>query len=194
MDGTSWPRVPENCGVTFEPQPVLHGRSLTLRPLRGVDFDALYAVARDPLLWEQHPVSDRHSRAVFEEFFADALESGGALVVVARDGPVIGSSRFHGYDEQRSEVEVGWTFPSRSHWGGTTNLELKQLMLGHALRSVKRVVFLVGPENYRSQRAMEKIGARRAGTRLDGAGQENVLFEFGRKDLPSLMAGGSASR
>ena len=169
--------------MPFDRQPVLRGRGVSLRPLEAGDFDALYEVARDPLVWEQHPERHRYRRDVFKRFFAEALESGGALAVIADDGGVIGSSRFHGYDEQRSEVEIGWTFVSRSHWGGVTNRELKRLMLDHAFQFVERVVFLVGPENHRSQRALEKIGARRAGTRADGSGQENVLFELRRHDF-----------
>jgi N-acetyltransferase len=169
--------------MPFDPQPVLRGRGLSVRPLQGDDFDALYEVARDPLVWAQHPERDRHDGEVFKRFFAEALESGGALAVIADDAGVIGSSRFDGYDEQRSEVEIGWTFLSRSHWGGVTNRELKRLMLDHAFQFVERVVFLVGPKNHRSQRALEKIGARRAGTRSDGSGQENVLFELRRHDF-----------
>jgi RimJ/RimL family protein N-acetyltransferase len=54
----------------------------------------------------------------------------GALDGTATSPPlVIGSSRFHGYSEERSEVEIGWTFLARSHWGGRYNGELKRLML-----------------------------------------------------------------
>ncbi len=148
-----------------------------------MDFEALYAVARDPLIWSQHPVPDRHRFEVFQQFFAAAVGSGGALVVMRSDGEIIGSSRFHGYDEQRGEVEIGWTFLARSHWGGTANRELKWLMLGHAFRYVERVVFLVGPENRRSQRSLEKLGATCVGTRLDRVGQQSVLFELRRQDF-----------
>ncbi|MFC6023292.1 GNAT family N-acetyltransferase [Plantactinospora solaniradicis] len=166
--------------MPFDPQPVLLGDSVGARPLRAADFDALYEVARDPLIWAQHPVRDRYRRDVFTEFFAESLASGGALAVVSDDGDVIGSSRFHGYDERLGEVEIGWTFLARSYWGGRTNGVLKALMLEHAFRFVERVVFLVGPENRRSQRALEKIGAVRVGTRPDTAGQECILFEVRR--------------
>lgn len=166
----------------FNPQPVLVGPSLSVRPLRQGDFEALYAVARDPLVWAQHPASNRHLRCVFEHFFDDAIDSGGALAIVAGEDEVIGSSRFHAYDEQLSEVEIGWTFLARSYWGGGANREVKQLMLEHAFRSVRRVVFLVGAENHRSQRALEKIGAERAGTRVDGSGQQSLLFEIRREN------------
>jgi RimJ/RimL family protein N-acetyltransferase len=165
--------------MPFDLQPVLKGELLELRPLRPGDFQALYAVASDPLIWEQHPNSDRHREEVFREFFREALESGGALVAIdLRDGRVVGSSRFHGYDEARGEIEIGWTFLARSHWGGRYNGEMKRLMLGHAFRFVDNVVFLVGPHNLRSRRAVEKIGGVLAGTRPNEAGRESVVYRI----------------
>src|SRR3984885_13648575 len=103
-------------------QPVLKGQLLELRPVRPEDFHDLYAVASDPLIWEQHPVRARYKEEVFKEFFRDALQSGGALVAIdSKDGRVIGSSRFHGYNSEQSEIEIGWTFLGRAHWGGTYN-------------------------------------------------------------------------
>ena len=150
--------------MPFDLQPVLKGELLELRPLRQEDFPELYSVASDPLIWEQHPNKDRYKEEVFREFFREALESGGALVALdSRDGRIIGSSRFHAYDEEKSEIEIGWTFLARSHWGGVYNGEMKQLMLRHAFRFVNSVVFLVGPQNLRSQKALEKIGGVRVG-------------------------------
>src|SRR5262249_62170000 len=107
------------------------------------------------------------------------LESGGALIAIdTRDGRIIGSSRFHGYDEERSEVEIGWTFLARSHWGGRYNGEMKRLMLQHASRFVERVVLLVGMAHRRSQRAVEKIGGVRVGTRPDASGRDSILYQI----------------
>ena len=165
--------------MPFDLQPVLKGELLELRPLRAEDFDALFAVAADPLIWEQHPASDRYQEEVFRKFFQEALESGGALVAIdAKDGRIIGSSRYHGYDETRSEVEIGWTFLARSYWGGRYNGEMKQLMLRHAFQFVDRVVFLIGPQNLRSQRAVEKIGGVRVGMRPDASGRESVVSQI----------------
>jgi RimJ/RimL family protein N-acetyltransferase len=91
---------------------------------------------------------------------------------------VIGSSRYHGYDEAKSEIEIGWTFLARSHWGGTWNRELKELMLRHAFQFVQSVIFKVGPQNWRSQRAVEKIGGVRVGTVHDDTGRESVVFQL----------------
>jgi len=166
----------------FELQPTLTGELIGLRPLQPADFDQLLAVACDPLIWEQHPSSDRYQEPVFREFFRDALESGGALLAYdQKDGRTIGSSRFYGYDSVRSEVEIGWTFLARSHWGGRYNGEMKRLMLDHAFRFVRHVVFLIGPKNIRSQKAVEKIGAVRIGTRPNKMGQESVCYQITRE-------------
>src|SRR4051794_28109261 len=127
--------------MEFDAQPVLTGELVALRPLVPGDWDALYAVASDPLIWEQHPVSDRWREPVFRTFFDEALASGGALAALdCSDGRVIGSSRFHGFDPERREVEIGWTFLARSHWGGAYNGEMKRLMLDHAFRFVDGVL------------------------------------------------------
>jgi N-acetyltransferase len=163
-----------------EPTPHLVGELVELRPLREDDFAALYAVASDPLIWEQHPVP-RYRADVFREFFAEHLASGGALLALdRRTGAVIGTTRFHGYDPERSEVEIGWTFLARSHWGGAYNAEMKSLMLAHAFRSVETVVFLVHPDNIRSQRSVEKLGAVHIGERLDGSGNRSYAYTIAR--------------
>jgi RimJ/RimL family protein N-acetyltransferase len=165
--------------MRFDLQPNLAGDLLRLRPLQPEDWDALYAVASDPLIWEQHPINDRHREDVFRGFFREALESGGALIVIdSKDGRVIGSSRFARYDEGQSEIEIGWTFLARSHWGGRYNGEMKRLMLDHAFRFVKRVIFSVGPQNLRSQRAVERIGGVRVGSRTDAGGRESVVYQI----------------
>lgn len=143
----------------FDAQPVLTGATVTLSPLRNEDWDALFAVAADPLIWEVHPAHDRWQEPVFRRFFADAMASGGCLII--RDntsGAVIGSSRYDRTRVEPGEVEIGWTFLARAYWGGATNRELKTLMIAHALRWFDAAVFYVGETNIRSRRAMEKIG------------------------------------
>jgi RimJ/RimL family protein N-acetyltransferase len=163
----------------FDLQPHLKGELLELRPLRPEDFDSLYAVASDPRIWELHPARNRYEKSVFQEFFREAMESGGALIALdSKTGSVIGSSRFHGYDSQRSVVEIGWTFLARAYWGGVYNGEMKQLMLRHAFQFVDSVLFVVGLQNLRSRRAVEKIGGVLVGSRTDGNGRENVVYQI----------------
>ena len=167
----------------FELQPYLVGDLLELRPLRPEDWDSLFLVASDPLIWEQHPAHDRYKEEVFKEFFREALESGGAFVVIDRKTKkVIGSSRYFGFEPRKREVEIGWTFLARSHWGGNYNRELKRLMLDHAFKFVESVVFIVGVTNIRSQKAMEKIGGvrveRREMTNSQGTTVERVVYQI----------------
>ena len=151
--------------MSFDLQPNLRSDLIQLRPLRRDDWDDLFAIASDPLIWEQHPESDRYKEEVFRAFFKGALESGGAFVVIdTKTQQVIGSTRFHGYDPEKSEIEIGWTFLARKYWGGRYNAEMKQLMLTHAFKFVENVVFFIGENNIRSQKATEKIGAVKSGT------------------------------
>ena len=167
--------------MPFDLQPTLKGELIELRPLRPADWDALFAAASDPLIWEQHPEPDRYKADVFRRYFDGALDSGGAFAVVdRRTGRIIGSTRYHAYDETAGEIEIGWTFLAREFWGGAWNGEMKRLLLDHAFKFVDRVVFLVGPANYRSQRAMEKIGGVRDGTRVNGLGRESLAFVITR--------------
>src|SRR5271163_2228710 len=100
--------------MLFDFQPALRGALVELRPLRPEDADGLFAVASDPLIWEQHPVRDRYKPDIFGALFGESLASGGALTALdCKDGRIIGSSRFHGYNVQASEVEIGWTFLAR---------------------------------------------------------------------------------
>ena len=164
-----------NLGTSFfDLQPTLKSRLLQLRPLRREDYHDLYGVASDPLIWRQHPAKDRCEEGVFKGFFQKALDSGGALVAIdCKNGQMIGSSRFHGYDKEKSEVEIGWTFLARSHWGGTYNREMKSLMLRHALTCVDTVVFLVDPQNHSFAEGKEKYRRRSRGVtpKRRGTGQ-----------------------
>jgi len=171
--------------VPFDLQPTLRGKLLELRPLLADDFESLFAAAGDPLIWEQHPDSLRYKREVFQKYFDSAIESGGAFAVIElASGRIIGSSRYWNLDPSVSEVEIGWTFLQRAFWGGLYNGELKRLMIDHALRFVDRVVFIAGENNLRSQKALEKIGARFVKTlerpSPDGVMQRNVVFAVGK--------------
>lgn len=165
--------------MSFEYQPTLTGTLLSLRPLRPEDFDALYAVASDRLIWEQHPAWDRYQPEVFRKLFDEFIATKGTLVAAdLATGQVIGSSRYHGYNPETRDVEIGWTFLARSHWGGKYNGEMKSLMLAHAFRYVDSVVFMIGPENWRSRKAVEKIGAVYEGTRPRPGGGESVVYRI----------------
>jgi RimJ/RimL family protein N-acetyltransferase len=170
-------------------QPVLKGQLLELRPLRPEDFSDLYAVASDPLIWAQHPHNTRYQEEVFKKFFRDALACGGALIAIdSQTGRVIGSSRYDGYHKEKSQVEIGWTFLARSHWGGIYNGEMKLLMLEHAFKFVNNVVFVIGIQNFRSQKAVEKLGAVRVGSTVDSGGADCFVYRLERNGVTGQVA------
>lgn len=144
-------------------QPTLETERLTIRPMSEADREPLFAIASDPMIWEQHPIHDRWRREVFDAFFDEGLASGGALVIQRKsDGAVLGSTRYDRYDPaEGGVVEIGWTYLARDCWGKGINPEMKRAMLAHALADVGRVEFRVGDTNYRSRIALEAIGAER---------------------------------
>lgn len=146
--------------MDFNIQPTLENEFVKIEPLKESDFETLYAVASDPLIWEQHPNKDRYKREVFENFFKGAIESGGAFLVFDnKTNKPIGSSRFYDYNPTNKSILIGYTFFARSHWGSTYNPALKSLMIDYAFQFVNAVIFHIGAVNIRSQKAIERLGA-----------------------------------
>jgi RimJ/RimL family protein N-acetyltransferase len=176
--------VTNDVTMNFDYQPTLQGARVIARPIAPTDWPSLLAAASDPAIWEQHPESNRYKPDVFRRYFDGAIQSGSALAFVDRNsGNVIGSSRYHGLDPAKREIEIGWTFLALDYWGGSYNAEIKQLMLDHAFRFVETVVFWVGETNLRSRRAMEKLGATlRPGShhRDSNGDQPHVVYEIRR--------------
>jgi RimJ/RimL family protein N-acetyltransferase len=171
--------------VQFERQARIENERVRLEPLLPGDFDALYAVAADPLIWEQHPSKNRYQREVFATYFEGAIASGGAFRVLDNaTGALIGSSRYYDLDEAQRAVAIGYTFIARSHWGGHYNRALKTLMLEHAFKFVDRVIFHVGAGNLRSRKAMEKLGGVLIGevamSYHGEASHPNVIYKIDR--------------
>ena len=167
-------------------QPELENHLLVLRPLREEDFEELYKVASDPLIWEQHPSRDRCQKDVFELFFKEAIESGGAFAIIdKKTNQIIGSTRFHVVKETQNAIEIGWTFLAREYWGGYYNQSMKHLMIEYAFDFVENILFYIHEENTRSQKAVEKIGAGRI-TSLEGKALEkrsnaSVIYNINKK-------------
>lgn len=164
-------------------QPSIENEFIRIQPLDKQDFDELYKIASDPLLWEQHPNKDRYKKEVFESFFDDAIQSKGAFLVFDnKTGEVIGSSRFYDFNKAEKSIIIGFTFISRSHWGTNYNRALKSLMLNYAFQVVDKVIFHIEINNIRSQKATEKLGAIKIGQMERGyVGSEkklNFIYEL----------------
>jgi RimJ/RimL family protein N-acetyltransferase len=153
--------------MSFNLQPInLKNEIIQLIPLQETDFSALYKVASDPLVWEQHPNKLRYQRDVFQNFFEGAMLSKGAFLIRdTKTNEVIGCSRYYDFNENENSTEtsvlIGYTFIGRNFWGKGYNKALKKLMLDYAFQFVDKVYFHIGAYNYRSQKAIEKIGAQK---------------------------------
>jgi len=150
--------------MNFSIQPTLENDKALLLPLRQDDFNAVFAVASDPLVWEQHPNKDRWQKEVFTTFFEGAINSAGAFKIIDKSsGAVAGCSRFYNYQPQESSIMIGYTFYATRCWGTGLNRSVKKLMLDYVFQYVDRVLFQVGAGNRRSQIAMERLGAVKTG-------------------------------
>lgn len=164
-------------------QPELRGSQVYLRPLKAEDFDILFQAASDPLIWQQHPDSERYKIERFKIYFDSALRSQSAFVIVDNaTGELIGSSRYNHYSKEQNSVEIGYTFLIRKYWGGQYNQELKSLMLNYAFQFVNTVYFIIGKNNHRSRKAIEKIGGDliidTSKVLLDGDMSQSVAYKI----------------
>ncbi|CUS45819.1 MAG: GNAT family N-acetyltransferase [Pseudomonadota bacterium] len=172
----------------FDFQPTLSGDLLTLRPQVEEDWDALFAVASDPAIWAMHPMRERYREPVFRKFFEEALADHGGLVARDRaDNRVFGFSRYSELFTNPGEVEIGWTFLACDRWGGGWNREMKRLMLTHAFGFYDTVIFRIGDENFRSRKAVEKIGGvltdRVQEYRIGDAVIRHVTYAIAKRDF-----------
>jgi RimJ/RimL family protein N-acetyltransferase len=158
-------------------QPILENEKVLLSPLKEEDFEALYATASDPKIWEQHPNQDRWKRDVFNNFFEGAIKSKGAFKIIEKStGKIIGSTRFYDFNEQEKSILIGYTFYAKAYWGKGFNQSVKKLMLDYIFQFVDTVYFHVGADNTRSKKAMSKLNA----TKID----EQEISYFG--ELPKM--------
>jgi RimJ/RimL family protein N-acetyltransferase len=142
-------------------QPALLNEKVILEPLEKSDFDQLYSVAGDPLLWDQHPNPDRWKYDVFQVFFKGAMISGGALKILdTKSREVAGCTRFYDYNPAEKSVFIGYTFIGRKFWGQGYNIAVKELMLDYAFTLADTVFFHIGANNERSKSSIRKLGAR----------------------------------
>lgn len=172
-------------------QPTLKDENILLRPLLQNDFEELYKVASDPLIWEQHPNRDRYKKEVFQNYFNGAMESGGAFAVYdVPSGELMGSTRFYNYDASEKKVLIGYTFIARKFWGGVYNRAMKRLMMDYAFQYVDKVIYHIGANNMRSRKAMEKLGGKLVGSEsiayYGEKANENCVYQINKEDWTRL--------
>ncbi len=164
--------------MSFNLQPLhLIGTLIELVPLKEIHFEKLFEVASDPLIWEQHPNRNRYQRDVFRNYFEGAIQSKGAFMIIDKNTKeIVGSSRFYDFDKKNNSIKIGYTFIGRNFWGKNYNKDLKALMSNYAFEYVDKIVFEIGANNIRSQKAIDKIGAQKIGEhQVQYFGEESKL-------------------
>ncbi len=175
--------------MQLDTQPIhLKNDIVQLVPLQESDFDRLYEVASDPLVWEQHPNPNRYQKEVFKTYFEGAMLSKGALLVLdSETNEVVGCSRFYDFNTETNSIKIGYTFIGRKFWGQHFNKNMKSLMINHAFEKLENVLFEVGANNIRSQIAISKIGATKIGEQIiEYYGEEpklNFIYQISKSNI-----------
>ncbi len=146
---------------------ILKGETVDLKPLEKEHFEELFIAASDKELWEHIPTdcSDREKFEIAYTYALDEREKGNQYPFVIYYKPsnkIIGSTRlFEIYPKDR-KLEIGWTWIIKDYWGTTVNFECKLLLLTFCFETLKtiRVQLKTKDSNFRSRKAIEKIGGK----------------------------------
>lgn len=162
--------------LEFNLQPESLENEITkLIPLQEKHFEALFEAASDPLIWEQNPVKDRYQREGFKAFFEIIITKHSFLILDKLTNEIMGTTSFYDYNPEKSNIGIGYTFITRKYWGGPYNKSNKKLLIDYAFQHVDSVLFHVGSENFRSQKAVLKLGAEKI---------NDVMFQINGVDVP----------
>jgi RimJ/RimL family protein N-acetyltransferase len=178
---------------------VLEGGGIRLEPLTEQHHDALAAVATDGRLWELWFVSVPPPDAM-RTYVADALQGqsdGHMLPWAVRDlatDTIVGSTRYHDIVPNLDRVEIGYTFYAQSRQRTHVNTTCKLLLLAHAFEALRCKVVGLRTDgfNFRSQRAIEALGAkkdgviRHFGVRRDGTVRDTVMYSILASEWPDV--------
>jgi RimJ/RimL family protein N-acetyltransferase len=183
-----------------EPSPVtLEGHGVRLEPLTQEHHDALAAAAADGKLWELWftTVPEPHQTA---DYVADALagqRAGHMLPWVVRDlatDSIVGSTRYHDIMTSADRLEIGYTWYAASQQRSHVNSACKLLLMTHAFETLgcQVVGFRTDNFNFRSQRAIEALGAKKDGVlrhhfrRRDGSVRDSVMYSVLLSEWPAV--------
>jgi N-acetyltransferase len=184
----------------IEVQPiVLEGRGIRLEPLTAEHGEALATAVKDGRLWELWFVATPEPEHI-GRYIDDALKAqqeGHMLPWAVRDlarGAIIGSTRYHDIVARIDRVEIGYTWYAQSSQRTNVNTTCKLLLLGHAFDTLgcKVVGLRTDGFNFRSQRAIEALGAkkdgvlRHHGARKDGSARDTVMYSILAAEWPDV--------
>jgi RimJ/RimL family protein N-acetyltransferase len=181
--------------VTLERAPV------RLLPLTLDHEPGLRAAAADGELWTIRVTSvpePAQTRAYIEQ--ALTMQAQGSrlpfVVLDAANGAVIGCTSYHDIVPALDRLEIGWTWYAKSHQRSAANTTCKLLLMQHAFDTLgaKVVGWRTDNFNFASQRAIERLGAKKDGVirhhalRRDGTVRDTVMYSVTAGEWPEIRA------
>ncbi|MCZ2259518.1 GNAT family N-acetyltransferase [Sporosarcina sp. G11-34] len=148
----------------------LNGNTVFLRLMTTDDVEGIYACSQDERIWT-HLSRALQTKEDVQNYIEQALinrETGTEypfVIVLRETNKVIGSTRFLDISSEHKRLEIGWTWLHPSFWRTTINTECKYLLLSYCFEQLQfqRVQIKTGHENIQSQKAIERIGAKKEG-------------------------------
>ena len=183
--------------MAFVEPVTLSANGITLRPLTLDDEAGLRAAAADGELWKLRITSvpePEHTR----QYIADALamrEAGNRFAFAVTDsasGQVLGCTSYHDIVPSVKRMEIGWTWYAKSVQRTHVNTTCKLLLLTHAFETLgcHVVGWRTDNFNFASQRAIERLGAKKDGVirghalRRDGTIRDTVMYSMRSGEWP----------
>ncbi|MDN4015963.1 GNAT family N-acetyltransferase [Zwartia panacis] len=189
-----------NQGFLHPPKPcTLSGHGVRLEPLSLSHAEALTRAARDGELWNLRVTSvpEPDQTANYIQAALDGYQAGHMLpfvVIHAGTGQIIGSTRYHDIITSVARLEIGYTWYAKSHQRSHVNTACKLLLMEHAFDTLGAAVVGWRTDNYNfaSQRAIERLGAKRDGIlrhhalRRDGTVRDTVMYSVIAGEWPEV--------
>ena len=184
----------------IQPKPaMLEGHGVRLEPLTLQHRDGLAAAARDGKLWQlwYTSVPEPEKTQAYIETALAGQKAGDMLpwaVIEAKSGEVIGSTRYHDIIAAADRVEIGYTWYAKRWQRSHVNTACKVLLFEYAFEKIncKVVGLRTDNFNFRSQRAIEALGAKKDGVirhhwpRRDGTVRDTVMYSIIVSEWPDV--------
>ena len=189
-----------NQGFQLAPSPcTLQGWGVRLEPLSQAHTEGLTSAARDGELWNLRVTSvpEPDQTSSYIQTALDGLAAGHMLPFVVKEEvseKILGTTRYHDIIAPVARLEIGFTWYAKSQQRTHVNTACKLLLLSHAFDVLGAGVvgWRTDNFNYTSQRAIERLGAKRDGSirhhalRRDGTVRDTVMYSVIAGEWPEV--------
>lgn len=176
--------------------PILSSNGIILKPLTLTDASDLVEACQDGELWKINVTSVPEPDKVIDYInTADSMPDRQAFVVIdERTGKAIGSTSFHDILPLTKRLEIGYTWYAKSYWRTHVNTTCKLMLLTYIFETLEyqTVGWRTDIENHRSQKAIERLGAKKDGVirgnrvRRDGVISDTVMYSVLKSEWPQM--------